>query len=48
MAAKMLVNRATGLVREPLSHPKRVGKTAKDRAKRSGIGSKSESRAVRK
>lgn len=27
---KMLVNRATGLVREPLSRPVRYGKTAKD------------------
>lgn len=38
MAAKMLVNRATGLVREPINMPKRkrTGKTAKDRAKRGG------------
>ena len=45
MAAKMLVNRATGLVREPIDMPKRKrdGKTAKDRAKRGSgpaIGSK--------
>jgi len=31
MSAKMLVNRATGLIREPLSRPSRRGKTIKDR-----------------
>jgi len=38
MAEKMLVNRATGLVREPINDPKRkrIGKTAMDRAKRGG------------
>lgn len=29
---KMLVNRATGLVREPIDRPSRRGKTAKDHA----------------
>ena len=29
---KMLVNRATGLIREPLARPVRRGKTARDHA----------------
>ena len=42
MAAKMLVSRATGLVREPINMPKRrrLGKTAKDRARRGGSAAK--------
>lgn len=49
MAAKMLVNRATGLVREPIDPPnrKRSGKTAKERAKR-GSGTAKASKAVKK
>lgn len=32
--SKMLVNRATGLVRAPVARPPRKGKTAKDKSKR--------------